>query len=72
MAMGQLGDKPGQRVVYAFCGAFLAALSAISVQFWWWHIHWGVVGVCALLGFLLALFFGEEAIDLLKSIWWWS
>jgi hypothetical protein len=62
----------GQRLVHGSCGAFLAALSAIAVQFWVAEVHWWLVGVCAVFGFLLAWFVGEEAIEFLKSVFWRS
>jgi hypothetical protein len=62
----------GQRLVHGSCGAFLAALSALAIQFWWTGIIWWVVGICAVFGFLLAWFVGEEAIEFLKSVFWWS
>ena len=62
----------GQCLVHGSCGAFLAALSAIAVQFWWTDIHWWVVGVCAIFGFLLGWFVGEEAIEFFKSVLWWT
>jgi hypothetical protein len=60
----------GQRLVHGSCGAFLAALSAMAVQFWWTDINWWVVGICALFGFVLAWFVGDEAIEFLTSVWW--
>jgi hypothetical protein len=62
----------GQRLVHGSCGAFLAALSALAIQFWWTGIIWWVVGICAVFGFVLAWFVGEEAIEFLKSVFWWS
>jgi len=71
-----MGKRPerdrGQRLVHGSCGAFLAALAAISVQFWWTDINWWVVGICAVFGFLLAWLVGEEAVEFLKSVFWWS
>ncbi|HEV3259560.1 MAG TPA: hypothetical protein VG013_22025 [Gemmataceae bacterium] len=66
------GRAVGQRLVHGSCGAFLAALAAMSVHFWWTDINWWVVGGCAVFGFLLAWFVGDEAIDFLKSVFWWS
>ena len=62
----------GQRLVHASCGAFLAALIGIAVHFWWADIHWWVVGACAAFGFVLGWVVGDEAIDFLKSIFWWT
>ncbi len=62
----------GQRLIHASCGAFLAALAATSILFWVGNIHWWFVGVCAAFGFALGWFVGEEAIDFLKSVFWWS
>ena len=63
--------ETGQRLVHGACGAFLAALSAISILLFT-DIHWWVVGVCAAFGFLLGWFVGEEAIEFLKSVFRWS
>ena len=62
----------GQRLVHASCAAFLAALAAIGVQFWLPQTHWWLVGVCAAFGFLLGWFVGGEAVDFLKSVFWWT
>jgi hypothetical protein len=71
--MGEQQERTmGQCLVHGSCGAFLAALAAISVQFWWTHINWWVVGICSVFGFVLAWFVGEESIDFLKSVFWWS
>jgi hypothetical protein len=69
--MGERERGTGQRLVHGSCGAFLAALSAIAMQFWqlWWtDINWWVVAIFAAFGFLLAWFVGEEAIEFLKSV----
>jgi hypothetical protein len=75
-AEDSMGEKQepavGQRLVHGLCGAFLAALAAKSVQFLWTDINWWVVGVCAAFGFLLAWFVGEQAIEFLKWVFWWS
>ena len=70
--MGERRRSLGQFLVHGSCGAFLAALSAISVQFWWTDVNWLVVGICAVFGFLLAGFVGDEAIEFLKQVFWWS
>jgi hypothetical protein len=44
----------------------------MAVQFWGHDINWWVVGIFALFGFLLAWFVGEEAIEFMKSLFWWS
>ena len=62
----------GQRLVHASCGAFLAALVGMGAQFWHQDINWWVVGIFAIFGFILAWFVGEEAIEFLKNLWWWS
>ena len=62
----------GQHLVHGACGAFLASITAICVHFWWTDIHWWVVGLCAIFGFLLGWFVCEEAIEFLKSILWWT
>jgi hypothetical protein len=62
----------GQRLVHGLAGALLAGLSAIFIQFWLPETHWWVVGVAAALGFLLAWFAGEAAIEFLKSVFRWS
>jgi hypothetical protein len=61
-----------ERLVHGSCGAFLAALSAAAVSFWWTDINWWFVGLCAVFGFLLGWFVGEEAIDFLKWVFSWS
>ena len=66
------GPAVGQRLVHGSCGAFLAALVAMSAHFWWTDINWWVVAIVAAFGFLLAWFVGEEAIEFLKSVLWWS
>jgi hypothetical protein len=70
--MGKQERGIGQRLVHDSCGAFLAALTAMSVQFCWFDISWLAVGICAVFGFFLAWFVGEEAIEFLKSVFWWS
>lgn len=60
------------RFGHASIGAFLAALAGISVQFWWTEVNWWAVGAFAAFGFVLAWILGEQAIDFLKSVWWWS
>jgi hypothetical protein len=70
--MGEREPEIGQRLVHGSCGAFLAALAAIAVQAWLTDINWWVVGGCAAFGFLLAWFLGEQAIDFLKWVFWWS
>jgi hypothetical protein len=70
--MGERERDTGQRLVHGSCGEFLAALSALAVQFWWTDINWWFVAIVATFGFLLAWFVGEEAIEFLKSVFWWS
>jgi hypothetical protein len=78
----ETGDEkfdPVRFLVRGSCGAFLAALVAVSVHFWWMDINWWFVGGCALFGFFLAGFWGDEAIAFLKEVldfaatwlWWW-
>ena len=62
----------GRILVHASCGAFLAALAAASAQFWWTDISWIFVAVCAVFGFLLAGFLGDEAIEFLAQVFWWT
>jgi hypothetical protein len=57
-------------VGYGACGAFLAALLAVSVQFAFESVNWWFVGIAASFGFLLAGFLGEQAVDWLKEIFW--
>jgi hypothetical protein len=64
--------ETGQHLVHGCCGAFLAALTALGVQFPWDDINWWAAGGCAAFGFALAWFFGEAAITVLKSVFWWS
>jgi hypothetical protein len=71
--MGKQADRAlGQRLVHGSCGAFLAMLAALSSMFWWTDINWWLVGFSGIFGFVLAWFLGEEAIDFLKSVWWWA
>jgi len=70
--MAEESNSVGQRFVHGSCGAFLAALSGMAVQFWWTDINWWVVGICGAFGFILAWFVGEEAIESLKTVFWWS
>jgi hypothetical protein len=44
----------------------------MAAHCWWTDINWWVVGGCAVFGFLLAWFVGDEAIAFLKSVFWWS
>jgi hypothetical protein len=37
--MGERERGGGQHLVHGSCGAFLAALSAMAVQFWWTDIN---------------------------------
>jgi hypothetical protein len=69
--MSERERDTGQRLVHGLCGAFLAALLAMAVHFWWTDINWSVVAIFAAFGFLLAWFMGDEAIELLKSVLWW-
>ena len=70
--MADESQSVGQRLVHGSCGAFLAALSGAAVQFWLSDIHWWFVGLCAAFGFVLAWFVGDDAIEFLKSVLWWS
>jgi len=71
--MGKREERSiGQFLVHGSLGAFLAALIAISVQFWWQDINWIFVGIAALFGFFLAGFVGEDALDFFKQLWWWT
>jgi hypothetical protein len=65
-------EKIGEFWVRGAVGAFLAALIAISVQFWWHDINWIFVAVAAVFGFLLGGIAGDDALDFLKQIWWWT
>jgi hypothetical protein len=70
-------DKEDERsiiqfIIHGSCGAFLALLAAISVQFWFHDVNWWGVGGCAIFGFVLAGFLGEQAIDFLMKVFWWS
>jgi hypothetical protein len=71
--MNALDKGPVGFVINGCCGAFLAALAAVSVQ-WWWHpsIDWTFVKICAGFGFFLAAFFGQTAIDFLTDVLKWS
>jgi hypothetical protein len=66
------GRSIGQRLVHGSCGAFLGALTALSVQLWLTDINWWIVAICGIFGFVLAWILGEQAIEFLKSLFWWS
>jgi hypothetical protein len=72
MAKPDIERSAGQRLIHASCGAFLAALVGLCVQFWLPGFHWWLVGVCAAFGFVLGWFAGGEAIEFLKSVLWWT
>ena len=59
-------------IVHGSCGAFLAALIALSTLVWFDQINWIFVAISAAFGFLLAGFLGERGLEWLKEIWWWS
>jgi hypothetical protein len=59
-------------LLHGSCAAFLAALSAVSVQWLWFDINWIFVAVAAGIGFLLAGFVGEPALDWLQEVFRWS
>ncbi len=61
------------RVLHALLGAFLGALIALGVLWWWvdainWIFVGASAGVCAILSFA----WGEPFLEWLKDIWWWS
>ena len=62
----------GRRFTHGAFGALLAGLASMFVQFWLPQVHWWAVGVCAAVGFALAWFLGEEAIEILKTLFRWS
>ena len=67
----RVNRSPGQRLVHGSCAAFLASLIAICVQFFAVDtVNWWFVGICALFGFVLGWFVGEEAVDVLKWTFW--
>ena len=72
MSESERGRGVGQRLVHGLCGALLGALIGIGVQFWSPVTHWWLVGVFAAVGFVLGFIVGEEAIDFLKSVFWWT
>ncbi len=53
-------------------GAFLAALCAVSVQWFLHEIHWWFVIVAAVFGLYMGLRHGQSAIDTLKDILHWT
>ena len=61
-----------QFLIHGSVGAFLAALIAVSVQFWRHDINWIFVAIAAVFGFLLCGLLGDDALDFLKEVWWWS
>jgi hypothetical protein len=54
------------------CGAFLAAIVAISALWFWHDINWIFVAIAAAFGFLLAGFQGRQALSWLYELWWWT
>lgn len=70
--MGARKRTIGQRLIHGACGALLAALSAISALILWSDFIWWPVGICTVFGFFLAWFMGGEAIEFLKTVFWWS
>lgn len=65
-------ERLGEFLTHGSCGAFLAALTAISVMWFVHEINWWFVGIAALFGFLLAGFYGEQALGWLYDVFWWS
>lgn len=61
-----------QRFRHGAIGAILMGASAIFIQFWLEEVHWWAVGIAAVVGFALAWFAGETAIEIFKSIFRWS
>ncbi len=54
------------------CGAFLAALIAVCILFFWFSaMNWLIVGLAALAGFVSGGLWGENAIELLKWLFSW-
>lgn len=62
----------GQIVLHGLAGAFLAALCAVAVQFFWLDINWLFVLIAAVFGFGLAAWQGDVAIDFFKEVLRWS
>lgn len=63
----------GRRLINGGCGALLGAPSATFVQLEWLsNVNWFVVALGAAVGFALAWQFGEEAVEFLKTVFWWS
>jgi hypothetical protein len=63
----------GQRLVNGLCGSHFAALIALSTGYFWVGIiNCWIIGAAALLGFALATLMGEEMVDFLKSMFWWT
>lgn len=72
MGEPETGRSVGQRFVHGLCGALLGALIGLGVQFWTPGFHWWLVGVFAAVGLVLGLIVGDEAIDFLKNLFWWT
>ncbi len=70
--MDDEGVPLSHRFGHGCIGAFLAGLTGISVQWFWHDVNWWVVGACLVFGFILAWILGEQAIDFLKTLWWWT
>lgn len=63
----------GQRLVNGLCGSLFAALIALSTGYFWVGIiNWWIIGAAALLGLGFAILMGEEMVDFLKSMFWWT
>jgi hypothetical protein len=60
----------GDRLLYGLLGAVLGGLSGIP-SILWVDVHLWVIAVCAVLGFIAAWLFGDEAIKFFTSLWWW-
>jgi hypothetical protein len=60
-----------QFLIHGATGALLAALIAFFAQFWWTDTNWIIVGISAIIGFIVAGFSGENAIEFLKELFRW-
>ena len=59
-------------IIHGICGAVLAGLIAVSILWWLDSSAWLIAAIASASGFFFAGFYGEDAVEWLKDIWWWS
>ena len=65
-------DRTIEFVVHGICGGIFAAVIAVSFLWWFTDINWLIVAAAAIVGFVIAGFFGETAFEWMKRLWGWS